>query len=597
MKIFKKNMQQSLKGKLTIVSCLFTLVGSLTASTVTYFELSPSIIQAEQEKAMTVANMTATYINASDFKKVSTNAENNIPKFNEMRQKFLNWNSKLDGGMLYAVTENVDAYRYVIYDTNSHDTQFSNQKDKFPVELKEVFETGEPAYTDVYYSDTIKAKCISAFTPIIANEKVIGVVVCEYNATAMTEKLDSIRITASMLALGTIFVMFLIIYAIMKRSFRPLNKLVDSLEDISRGDLTVKIERGKDVEIFKLSTAVDSTLYSFRGMLGEIINLVTEVFNNSQSITHGSEVSTQAIETVVSVTENVTNISQEQLKATDNTRKVLQRINEDSMKMSEQVAETLNLSHQTRTHAELGTEMMEDTSNQLNSISHSAQNTKETVVDLANQMEKVSGFIHTIAEIASQTNLLALNAAIEAARAGEQGRGFAIVAEEVRKLAGASQNATDEIRQIIKYLESHTEKITENLQINLSDVAVGREKLDKAIEVMKSIEKSNTTLEGSIKATNDIMDKIAKKSIVVNNSMELLANTSGQLDEVVTHLSTITQEQLAYSEEEKALALSLEQSAINLGKSIAQFRITTDNSVRERFGEDYVYRGNKRHEV
>ncbi|MYM90290.1 HAMP domain-containing protein [Rugamonas sp. FT82W] len=164
---------------------------------------------------------------------------------------------------------------------------------------------------------------------------------------------------------------------------------------------------------------------------------------------------------------------------------------------------------------------------------------------------KIVDIIGVIDGIAFQTNILALNAAVEAARAGEQGRGFAVVATEVRNLAHRSASAAKEIKTLIGDSVGQVER--------------GSELVNHAGATMDEIVVS-------VKRVTDIMANIAAATQEQDTGIE-------QINQAITEMDTVTQQNAALVEEAAAAAESLQNQAGTLAQLVSTFKLDGDHGA------------------
>lgn len=320
-------------------------------------------------------------------------------------------------------------------------------------------------------------------------------------------------------------------YIISQIISRPLARVTQLVQQVADGNLRNTLDIDYKDEIGQLAKGMNSMIFSLREIVNTIIGHAHSLGAASQQISAS--------------TQEIASGSASQANDTQTISELFKELSSAIHAVAHNTEQASELSNETVRIAEEGSDIIQSSSDSMKSV-------RQQMTRLEDDSQKVGEIIGVIEDIADQTNLLALNAAIEAARAGEQGRGFAVVADEVRKLAERSGEATRQITGIIKGMQENTRTSVQSVQ-----------------ESAELSERTGEAFERIVSHVNDAGQKVVE---IAAASEEQAAQTSTVLS-AIENISASTQQSAAGSEETAATAQSLAQLAEELQHSVAIFKL------------------------
>jgi len=330
------------------------------------------------------------------------------------------------------------------------------------------------------------------------------------------------------------------------KAFGRLGRVLNFIEmTLATGDLTLVLTPTKNDIIGKIAAGLATQVASMRATLQVMADSARRVNETSSTLNTSVEALAEA--------------AAQQSETTAAAAAGVEQMTVSITGVAQHAASTQVVAHEAGAMAQQGAGQSSTASETIKELSSTVARSAETVEQLGVRTDEVSKVARVIKEIADQTNLLALNAAIEAARAGEQGRGFAVVADEVRKLAERTAQATQEIDKMIGRIQADTVSAVDGMRQSANQVG-------RSVDLVHEAHGSLLTINRKMGETLTMVSEISHSSSEQSSAMQLLARS-------VEHVARLTDENLAVARSTEDSSHVLTVHVSRMSNAVMQYKV------------------------
>lgn len=347
------------------------------------------------------------------------------------------------------------------------------------------------------------------------------------------------------LTIGIIVIALLLVgiaaWYLVRSITQPVYAMRGVLEQMDKGDLTHQVDYQSDDEIGDMALTLNKSIGTQRQMLATLASTIDQVATAGEEMSSITLQSSQTIE--------------EQRSQTEQVATAMNEMTATVQEVASNIANTANAATEANEQTAEGNRVVQQTMDEINKLSNQIEISVQTIGEVEQHSEAINSVLDVIKGIAEQTNLLALNAAIEAARAGEQGRGFAVVADEVRTLAGRTQESTTEINEMIEKLQSGSAQAVdvmaqsrEQTKQAVDYAAQSGTALQSIAEAVDQINEMSAQIASAAEEQSSVSEEINRNIVAINDMSNQTADGAAQTStasEELAHMSVSLQGMIA----------------------------------------------------